>query len=95
LLIRRRPLLRAAAVGTVGYASYRAGKAAASQPAQQQAPPVPPEPAATAPPAAAPATSDPAQRVQALAQLKTLLDSGALTQEEFDKAKKGLLEGVN
>jgi hypothetical protein len=101
MLIRRRPILRAAAVGTVGYASYRAGKGAAQQQAQPEpaAPPAPPAPpmqaAAAAPPPAAPATSDAAQNIQALAELKTLLDSGAVTQEEYDRAKKGLLGAVN
>jgi hypothetical protein len=92
MLIRRRPVLRAAAVGTVGYASYRAGKAAASQPAQEQAPSAPPPPA---PPAAVQTRSDPAQRVQALTELKALLDSGAVTQEEFAQAKKSLLEAAD
>jgi hypothetical protein len=98
MLIRRRPILRAAAVGTVGYASYRAGKGAAQQQAQPEPapPPAPPMQAAAAAPAPAPAaTSDAAQNIQALAELKTLLDSGAVTQEEYDRAKKGLLGAVN
>ena len=94
MLIRRRPVLRAAAVGTVGYASYRAGKAAASQPAQEQAPSAPPPPS-PAPPTAVRTRSDPTQRVQALTELKALLDSGAVTQEEFEQAKKSLLEAAN
>jgi hypothetical protein len=76
MLIRRRPLLRAAAVGGIGYASYRAGKSAAAQAAPQQAIP-----------------ASQTEKINALTELKSLLDSGAVTQAEFDRAKKGLLKG--
>jgi membrane protease subunit (stomatin/prohibitin family) len=85
---RRRPLLRAAAVGSIGYASYKAGKGASQAAAQQQ------QQRASPPAAAPPAQADPTQVVQALTQLKSLLDSGALTQDEFDRAKKSLLESA-
>ena len=99
--MRRRPLARAAVVGGVAYAGGRhaANKNAQEQNQQaqidqlqaqqdqqayaQQAPP--PAPA----PAAAPAPDMVAQ----LTQLKSLLDSGALSQEEFDAAKAKLLAG--
>ena len=68
--IRRRPVLRAAAVGGIGYPSYSAGKAAAPVPARQT------------------------ERIKALSELKRLLDLGAVTQAEFDQAKKALLEGL-
>lgn len=59
---------------------------------QQQAPPAaaPPPPTAAAPqPAAAPGAGG--DVVAQLQQLKQLLDSGALTQDEFDAAKTKLL----
>jgi hypothetical protein len=99
MLIRRRPVLRAAAVGTIGYASYRAGKSAASSqqqtPTPTQATPAPQiTPAAPAAPAtAAPAPASQTERIKALTDLKSLLDSGAITQAEFDQAKKDLLAG--
>lgn len=54
-------------------------------PHQQQAPAPTPAPAA---PAAAPAAEDP---VAKLTQLKTLLDQGLITQEDFDAAKNKVL----
>ena len=54
-------------------------------PHQQQAPAPAPAPAA---PAAAPAAEDP---VAKLTQLKTLLDQGLITQEDFDAAKNKVL----
>jgi hypothetical protein len=97
LIGRRRPLMRAAMVGGAGYA---AGKRRArteqheyDQDAQlagtQQAPP----PAAPPPAAAAPAATSAADRLEALKNLKELLDSGVLTQAEFDAQKQQLLNG--
>ena len=93
--IRRRPVLRAAAVGSIG---YRAGKTAAQQasppvetPAPAQEPYSPTQPASPAGAPGAPASQT--ERIKALSELKSLLDSGAVTQAEFDQAKKGLLEG--
>ena len=95
--IRRRPLLRAAAVGSIGYASYRAGKSAAAASRQQemQAPAeqATPPPAVAEPAAAVAAPVSQKERIAALAELKSLLDSGAVTQAEFDHTKKGLLVG--
>jgi len=93
--IRRRPILRAAAVGGIG---YRIGKNAAQQSSPPAETPLPAQqpasPPQAAPPAAAPAQpGSQTERIKALAELKSLLDSGAVTQAEFDKAKKGLLEG--
>lgn len=80
-MMRRRPLLRAAAVGTVAYqGSKRGAMAGQNQAAQQEAAPPPPAPAA---PAAAPA--DPT--VEKINQLAQLHASGALTDEEFTAAK--------
>jgi hypothetical protein len=96
-MFMRRPLVRAAVVGGT---AYYAGKKVAQgrqaeadqnariaeleqqQPAQQQY-------AAPAPAATAPAGGIADQ----LAQLKGLLDTGALTQSEFDAAKQRILAG--
>jgi hypothetical protein len=83
-MMRRRPLLRAAAVGTVAYqGSKRGAMAGQNQAAQQEAAPPPPPPPAPAAPAAAPA--DPT--VEKISQLAQLHASGALTDEEFAAAK--------
>ena len=70
-MMRRRPLLRAAAVGTVAYqGSKRGAMAGQNQAAQaeQQAPPPPPAPMAPAPAPAAPV--DPTvEKISQLAQL--------------------------
>lgn len=95
LIGRRRPLLRAAMVGGAG---YMAGKRRAGteqheydQDAQlagmQQPAPAAPPPAA----APAPAAMSEADRIQALKNLKDLLDTGVLTQAEFDAQKQKLL----
>jgi Short C-terminal domain len=67
------------------------------QPQQPQAyaPPPPPVQAAPPPPPppAAPAASSTMDTITALTQLKSLLDSGVLTQEEFDAQKQQILQG--
>ncbi len=92
---RRRPLLRGAMVGGVG---YMAGKAGANRAAQeqsqeqrlagvesQQAPAPAPPPAAPAPAAG--------NTVEQLKQLGELRDSGVLTAEEFEREKQKILNG--
>jgi hypothetical protein len=96
MFMRRRPLLGAAVIGGV---AYHAGKSRAqasqqedeqnqqiadlqAQQAQQQAP----APAAAAPAAGGGITDQ-------LTQLKGLLDSGVLSQEEFEAAKAKVLAG--
>jgi hypothetical protein len=82
-MMRRRPLLRAAAVGTIAYqGSKRGAMAGQEQMTQAQAPPPPPPPAPAAPTPAAP---DPV--VEKINQLAQLHSSGALTDEEFAAAK--------
>jgi membrane protease subunit (stomatin/prohibitin family) len=95
MLRRRRPLLRAAMIGGVGYAGYQAGKHVdaglaheseqdeqlARMQQQGDASPAPAEPAAGT------------DRYETLSKLKELLDSGALTQEEFDSEKQQVLRG--
>ncbi|MBO0685787.1 MAG: SHOCT domain-containing protein, partial [Candidatus Dormibacteraeota bacterium] len=91
MLMRRRPLARAAMLGGAGYMAYRAGRGAqqqqyheAEQDAQlqafQQQPPAasPPYQPATAPPVAAQAApaDTAASRIDALTKLKGLLDAG-------------------
>jgi membrane protease subunit (stomatin/prohibitin family) len=84
--VRRRPLLRAAAVGGVAYMGAKAGtNRAKQQQAAQQAQPAVAEPA---PPPAAAAGDDTITRLQKLADLH---NSGALTDEEFAAAKAQVL----
>ena len=93
---RRRPLLRGAMVAGAGYAAGRAGANRANQEAmqedrlagledqayqQQAAPP----PQATAPGGMT------TEKVAQLKNLKELLDSGILSQEEFDAQKNQIL----
>ena len=98
MIRRRRPLLRAAAVGGTAYAVGRSGGRRREQQEQaeyeqnqrlsdleqQQAPPAPAAPA----PAPAPASSS---MLDQLNQLATLHQQGALTDEEFTAAKAKLL----
>jgi hypothetical protein len=80
-MMRRRPLLRAAAVGTVAYQGSKRGAMAGQNQAAEAAPPPPPPPA---PVAAAPAVDPTVEKINQLAQLHA---SGALTDEEFAAAK--------
>jgi hypothetical protein len=85
-VMRRRPLLRAAAVGTVAYqGSKRGAMAGQNQAAEAAAPPPPPAYPAAPPPAPASAPVDPT--VEKISQLAELHASGALTDEEFAAAK--------
>jgi|GEM_PF-230384 len=78
---RRRPMVRAAAVGTVAYQGSKRGAEAGEAEAEAGAPESPP---AQAPPAAA-APGDPTvEKINELAQLHA---SGAITDEEFAAAK--------
>jgi membrane protease subunit (stomatin/prohibitin family) len=95
VFVRRRPLLRAAAVGGAGYMAGKRSAQRAEQEAdqnqqiqelQQQQAQAPP------PPAAAPSQST-SDRIAALSQLKELLDQGVLTQAEFEAEKAKLLQG--
>jgi Short C-terminal domain len=95
--VRRRPLLRAAAVGGVAYMGAKAGSnramanaQAQPEPAPQAAPAPPPAPAPVAPAPVAPATGA-SDRIAELKQLAELKDSGVLTQAEFDKEKARIL----
>jgi hypothetical protein len=95
MIRRRRPLMRGAMVGGVGYMAGRAGANRAAQESSQEqrieegAPPPAAAPAAAAQPASgAPST------IEQLKQLGELRDSGVLTPEEFDREKQKLLGGA-
>jgi hypothetical protein len=100
MMRRRRPLVRAAVVGGT---AYYAGKKVSQgrqaeadqnaqiadlqeQQAQQQYAEPAPAPAAEAPAAGGGLADE-------IAKLKSLLDSGALTQDEFDAAKQRIIAG--
>ncbi|HSZ69239.1 MAG TPA: SHOCT domain-containing protein [Solirubrobacteraceae bacterium] len=98
---RRRPLLRGAMVGGVGYMAGKAGANRAAQEAsqEQRIESLEGPPAATAPPAAAaPAAAPPAaaaapSTIEQLKQLGELRDGGVLTPAEFEREKQKLLGG--
>jgi Short C-terminal domain len=82
----RRPLRRAVMLGGVAAVAHHAGTVSGERSAEEQAEAV----AAPPPPEAAPpqAAADPYAQ---LTELKSLLDSGALTQAEFDAQKQKIL----
>jgi Short C-terminal domain len=84
-MMRRRPLLRAAAVGTVAYQGSKRGAMAGQNQAAEAAPPPPSYQAPPPAPAPAPPPADPT--VEKISQLAQLHASGALTDEEFAAAK--------
>jgi hypothetical protein len=85
--MRRRPLLRAAAVGGVAYMGAKAG----TNRAMQQSGGAPPPEAAPAPAPAPAAPSTGSDAIAQLQQLASLHESGALTDEEFAAAKAKVL----
>ena len=98
MIRRRRPLLGAAMLGGTAYAAHKAGqRSAEAQMAEQtQDARLAELEAQQAPAYAPPAPAPPPPRAQVdvvgkLTELKGLLDSGALTREEFDAAKRKLL----
>ncbi len=97
MMRRRRPLARAALVG--GGAYYAGKKRAqgqaedAAQEGDQEARLEALEAQQQAPAAPAPAAAGDDEMVTKLTNLKGLLDSGVLTQAEFDAAKAKVLAG--
>jgi hypothetical protein len=87
---RRRPLMRAAAVGGVAYAAGKHGAKAGEEPDPNAPADEQPEAAADEAPAAPSAD----QGMEELTKLKGLLDSGVLTQAEFDAQKQKILQGM-
>jgi len=77
---RRRPMVRAAAVGTVAYQGSKRGAEAGEAEAEAATAPPP----AQGPPPTAPAEDPTVEKINELAQLHA---SGALTDEEFAAAK--------
>lgn len=75
---RRRPVVRAAALGTVAYQGSKRGAQAAENGAQNAAPP---------PPSQEPPGTPEDPTVEKINQLAQLHASGALTDEEFAAAK--------
>jgi membrane protease subunit (stomatin/prohibitin family) len=90
---RRRPLLRAAAVGGIAYAGGKAGANAAGEEADPNAPAEQPEAVQHAAPAD-PAAPSADESMEELTKLKGLLDSGVLTQDEFDAQKQKILQSM-
>ncbi len=89
---RRRPLLRAAAVGGVAYMGAKAGtKKAEAQTQQQAQQEAPQQPSPPPPPAASAATDAASDRISQLKELADLKASGALTDEEFQREKQRIL----
>jgi hypothetical protein len=93
-LVRRRPLLRAAAIGGGAYMAGKGQMRSQQQQAQiaeleaQQAPPAPVAP----PPVAAPPAAGP-DPIEQLTQLGRLREQGVLTDEEFAAQKAKILGG--
>ena len=87
---RRRPVLRAAAVGGVASAAGKHGAQAGQEPDPNA--PADEQPEAAADPAAAAPSAD--QSMEELTKLKGLLDSGVLTQAEFDAQKQKILQSM-
>jgi membrane protease subunit (stomatin/prohibitin family) len=94
MMRRRRPLMRAAMVGTAGVAVGHHMATKSQQEAEQNAQIQDLQAQQQAPPAqaaAAPAPAGGTDIASKLAQLKELTDQGALTPEEFEQAKQKLL----
>jgi hypothetical protein len=83
---RRRPVLRAAAVG--GGAYYMGKRRAEAQAPEAAPPPEAPAPAAPGPPPSGGMSAEAVQRLQELAELHK---QGVLTDEEFASQKARLL----
>jgi len=99
MFMRRRPLLGAAVVGGVAYHAGKVRNQAAQQEADQNAQIADlqaqqqQQQYQQAPPAAAAPAGD-EDPMAKLTQLKTLLDQGVLTQEEFDAQKTKILQSM-
>ena len=92
-LRRRRPVMRAAAVGGVAYVAGKAGANAAGEGADPNAPAEEPETEQQTA-AADPAAPSADESMEELTKLKGLLDSGVLTQDEFDAQKQKILQSM-
>ena len=88
-MLRRRRVARVAAVGVVAHSAGKAGANAAAADPDQIAQTEQPKTDQAAPLEAAPRADDNAEK---LTKLKELLDSGVLTQAEFDEQKEKILQ---
>jgi membrane protease subunit (stomatin/prohibitin family) len=89
-MLRRRPVAKVAAVGAVAHHAGKAGANAAAADADQTAQAeLPAAEQQAAPAEAAPSADD---NMEELTKLKGLLDSGVLTQAEFDAQKQKILQ---
>jgi hypothetical protein len=88
---RRRPLMRAAMIGGTAYVAGRAGQRAANRQEEEQQQEYEQEQRLAGLEAAQAQPAQPTDVVGRLTELKGLLDSGALTQDEFEAAKRQLL----
>jgi membrane protease subunit (stomatin/prohibitin family) len=95
---RRRPVLRAAAIGGVAYTAGKAGANQAADEAGEADPNAPAEqPEAQQDASAADseaAAPSPDESMEELTKLKGLLDAGVLTQAEFDAQKQKILQAM-
>jgi membrane protease subunit (stomatin/prohibitin family) len=82
--------MRAAAVGGVAYAAGKRGAQAGEEPDPNA--PADEQPEAAADPAPAAPSAD--ESMAELTKLKELLDSGVLTQAEFDAQKQKILQSM-
>lgn len=91
MIRRRRPIMRGAMVGGLGYMAGKAGAKRAGQASPQGMeggqPPAAAPAAATAPPPAA------GSKMEQLKQLGELRDGGVLTPDEFEREKQKILAG--
>jgi len=85
-MFRRRPLARAAVVGGAAYYAGKKGAQSAQNQAAEQQDAAEQE---AAPVAAAPSADE---SMEELTKLKELLDTGVLTQAEFDAQKQKILQ---
>jgi hypothetical protein len=92
-IVRRRPLVRAAMVGGAGYAVGKR-RAASAQHEQAQDAQLAAQQAQAPPAAPAGGQSSEADRIEALTKLKALLDSGVLTQEQYESERQRLTQGM-
>jgi hypothetical protein len=90
-MMRRRPLLRMAAVGGVAYMGAKAGTNKAMNAQAAEAAPSAPAPEPAPAPAAQVQADNASDRIAQLQQLASLHSSGALTDEEFATEKAKIL----
>jgi hypothetical protein len=93
MIRRRRPIMRGAMVGGLGYMAGRSGANRSAQESSQEQRIASLE--GGQPPVAAPAAAAPASgsTIEQLKQLGELRDSGVLTPEEFEREKQKILAG--